>query len=172
MRVDNLPYTKETLTEFAAVPDRRNIITRMLCGEEDGAAAIDRLHQHNVFIGLTERFDESFCMLADWLGDPALLLNYETRNKAPRRCPLPIAEDADLYAIVQDAIAEDQRVYQHVINHIYPKQQQAYGEKLAEDVAALRSRNSTATPLTEPIWSKLKRSYLYKPFIHMAYSKG
>ncbi len=166
LRDHRLPRTRTTLRTFAADDARQNVISRMLCGSADGAAAIKSIDQNRVFVGLTEYFDESFCLLAQWLRNEQLKLCYLTQNQACHSSSLPIEDDVGLSVIVQDAIEEDQKVYQHVVDHVYPQQRRAYKSALESDVEQLRSHNKASIKLKESVWSKVKRSIIYKPLIH------
>ena len=156
-----------SLRDFAALPGRRNVMSRMLCGEEDGALAIQQLEQHDVFVGLTARFEESFCMLHQWLGDARLLPCYVVRNESPAGLPSARCGSVEQIEIARVANAEDMRVYDAVLERVFPRQMERYAGCLSEDVEALRARNKTATLPRESLWAKAKRSYLYKPMLHL-----
>ena len=165
LRDANLPCTADTLRDFATDPNRQNIMTRMLCGQANGAAAIENLHTHKVFVGLTQHFDESFCLFAQWLGSAELQSHFLTLNQAPRPSDLPVP-DPELSVLIHAAIEEDQRVYQHVVDHVFPRQRREYRGDLENAVNELRKRNQCPAKLKEPGWAKIKRGILYKPLIH------
>ena len=161
------PGTAESLRTFLSDPNRRNVMTRMLCGQEDGAAAIEMLERQQVFVGLTQAFDESLVLLADWLGCPDLLTGYQLLNRAANPCSPAFASDPALTSLLEEACREDRRVYDYAVEQIFPRQQRSYRGALDKGVEALRRMNRQGIERQEPVWAKLKRRYLYKPGIHL-----
>lgn len=158
----------DALRAFAADPRRRNIMARMLCGREDGAAAIQQLKEKRVFVGLTQWFDESFVMFARWLACPELKAGYSTRNQAPGSQRSVEQASHGLMDVVEDANREDLVVYRYVMDHLFPEQRRAYAGDLEREVEALRQRNQQGGTMREPVWARLKRSFAYKPGLHLA----
>jgi hypothetical protein len=72
----------------------------------------------------------------------------------------------EIRARIRAVNAEDQKVYDYVISHVYPRQVAAYRGDLAADVAALQELNRRTEPLLEPLWGHVMRNYVYKPLIH------
>jgi hypothetical protein len=150
--------------------------TRMIAGEPSAQKAIDLLAARFGFVGLTERFDESLVMLGQWLAEPGFRPVYLRRNQlSDKRRPHDLARQKtdmsylDTEAIrarIQEANAEDQKVYDFVLATVYPRQVSAYPGDLASDVAELRRRCACACPLTEPFWGRFVRNYVYKPLLH------
>ncbi len=68
---------------------------------------------------------------------------------------------------MQEANAEDQRVYDFVTSTIYPRQLAAYGEKLDVELRQFHQRNRTANRLTEPFIGSFLRNFVYKPLLHI-----
>ncbi|HMP73064.1 MAG TPA: hypothetical protein PKE55_07350 [Kiritimatiellia bacterium] len=168
LRDSGVPDTPDALRAFAADPRRRNIMTRMLCGGEDGAAAIRQLKTMRVFVGLTQWFDESFVMFAQWLARPELKTGYSTRNQAPGLRRSVEQESHGLMEVVEDANREDLVVYRYVVDHLYPEQRRTYVGDLAGEVTALRQRNEEGDLMREPVLARVKRGFFYKPGLHVA----
>lgn len=166
-RDNGLPPTIESLRAFAAAHGRRNMVSRMLCGEEDGQLAIRQLEQHDVFVGLTSRFEESYCMLRHWLGSKQLLPYYVVCNESPVGLPSARSGSVELVEIAREANEEDIQVYDAVVERIFPRQIESYAGCLTGDVEDLRERNEAAVMPSESLWAKGKRSYLYKPMLHI-----
>jgi hypothetical protein len=150
--------------------------TKMLAGEPNAQKAIELLSTRVEFVGLTERFDESVLMLGQWLQEPGFRPEYRRLNQLrDKRPPHEIARlqrdtrylDADpARTRIQEAIAEDQKVYEFVAATIFPRQLAAYNGKLESDLHRLQQRNWGAGRLAEPIWSSVMRNYIYKPLLH------
>ena len=150
--------------------------TKMIAGEPDAQKAIALLSTRVDFVGLTERFDESVLMLGQWLQEPGFRPAYRRINQlSDKRPPHEVVRlqrdtrylDSDpARAQIQEAICEDQKVYDFVAATIFPRQLAAYQGKLESDVRALRQRNGCAGRLAEPIWSSVVRNYIYKPLLH------
>jgi hypothetical protein len=150
--------------------------TKMIAGEPNAQKAIELLSTRVEFVGLTERFDESVLMLGQWLQEPGFRPEYRRLNQLrDKRPPHEIARlqrdtrylDADpARARIQEAIAEDQKVYDFVAATIFPRQLAAYHGTLKSDLQSLQQRNRCAGRLAEPIWSRVVRNYLYKPLLH------
>jgi hypothetical protein len=150
--------------------------TKMIAGEPNAQKAIELLSTRVEFVGLTERFDESVLMLGQWLQEPGFRPEYRRLNQLrDKRPPHEIARlqrdtrylDADpARARIQEAIAEDQKVYEFVAATIFPRQLAAYHGTLESDLRRLQQRNRGAGRLAEPIWSSVMRNYIYKPLLH------
>jgi len=166
-RDKGLPPSIESLRAFAASPGRRNMISRMLCGEEDGPLAIKQLEENEVFVGLTSRFEESYCMLRHWLGSKKLLSCYMVCNESPVGLRSARSVYVEQVEIAREANEEDIQVYDAVVGRIFPRQIKSYAGCLAGDVENLRKRNETTVMSSESLWAKGKRSYLYKPMLHI-----
>lgn len=172
LRDNNLPRTEEVLHEFASLPERNNMICRMLCGKADAATAIQYIDQYRVFVGLMQHFNESFCMLGQWMEGNLLKPFYRLLNKAPRSYALPLSDNSRVGALVLQTISEDAKVFEHVVNDVFPRQRHEYVGDLDQDVAKLEDRNLQSDPLEETTWSKIKRNIIYKPYIHICRSGG
>jgi hypothetical protein len=150
--------------------------TKMIAGEPDAQKAIALLSTRVDFVGLTERFDESVLMLGQGLQEPGFRPAYRRINQlSDKRPPHEVARlqrdtrylDSDpARTQIQEAICEDQKVYDFVAATIFPRQLAAYQGKLESDLRDLRQRNGYAGRLGEPIWSSVVRNYIYKPLLH------
>jgi hypothetical protein len=69
-------------------------------------------------------------------------------------------------AQIQEAISEDQKVYDFMATTIFPRQLAAYHGKLESDLRSLQQGNRCPGRLAEPIWSSVVRNYVYKPLLH------
>jgi hypothetical protein len=150
--------------------------TKMIAGEPCAEKAIALLNSRFGYIGLTERFDESLVLLRQWLEEPQFRGEYRRVNhlsdkQRPRdadrkRRDMSYLECDEIRARIRAVNAEDQKVYDYVISHVYPRQVAAYRGDLAADVAALQELNRRTEPLLEPLWGHVMRNYVYKPLIH------
>jgi hypothetical protein len=167
LRDRQLPCTAEQLHRFAEDPLQQNVMTRMLCGRESATAAIAELDEKAIFVGLTTQFDTSYVLFRQWLGEPRFPANYAFRNANTMACPLPLTEDPDFIRLIQQANTEDIRVYQYVLDEVFPRQVNAFDGPLAAEVTALQSAQGQPLRLTEPLWARIKRRYAYKPLLHL-----
>ena len=150
--------------------------TKMIAGEPDAQKAIELLATRVDFVGLTERFDESLLLLGQWLQEPGFRPEYRRINQlSDKRPPHEVARlqrdtrylDSDpARARIQEAISEDQKVYDFVAATIFPRQLAAYRGKLESDLRSLQERNRCAGRLAEPLWSSVVRNFVYKPLLH------
>lgn len=152
-----------------------NYQTRFLCRTRDGgmpgptgadaARAIEAIERHVGFIGLQERFDESLVMLVRWIDDPDFDPAYRARNIARTTSVRGgLLSDPRLVELMREHHREDEKVYRHVREVVYPRQVAAYGASLDADVAALRARLPAAQSrrLRRGL-AAIKRGVLYKP---------
>ena len=150
--------------------------TKMIAGEPNAQKAIELLCTCVEFVGLTEQFDESVLLLGQWLQEPRFRPTYRRINQLRDKHPLhEVARlqrdtrylDSDpARTRIQEALCEDQKVYDFVATTIFPRQLAAYQGKLESNLRWLRQRNRCASRLAEPLWSSVVRNYVYKPLLH------
>jgi hypothetical protein len=150
--------------------------TKMIAGEPNAQKAIELLSTRVEFVGLTERFDASVLMLGQWLQEPRFCPTYRPINQlSDKRPPHEVAHlhrntsylDSDpARTRIQEALCEDQKVYDFVKSTIFPRQISAYQGELESDLRDLQLRNREAGRLPEPMWSSIVRNYIYKPLLH------
>ena len=150
-------------------------VTRFLCRGRadrelarvvpDADRAIEAIDRHVGFVGLQERFDESLVMLGRWVGDPDFDPAYRARNVA-RSGSLRggILSDPRLVELIREHHREDEKVYRHIRDVVYPRQVAAYGPTLAADLEALRAR--LPAPQSRVVargLAAIRRGLFYKP---------
>lgn len=152
-----------------------NYQTRFLCrthetGEAwpavaDADRAIEAIDRKVGFVGLQERFDESLVLLARWVDDPAFDVAYRARNVASASAiRKQILGDPNMVAMIRAHHVEDEKVYRHVRDVVYPRQLALYGPTLASDVAALRVRLPAPQRRTVArALAAVRRGVFYKP---------
>jgi hypothetical protein len=150
--------------------------TKMIAGEANAQKAIELLSTRVEFVGVTEQFDESVLMLGQWLQEPQFRPAYRPINRlSDKRPPHEVAQlhrntyylDAEpARTRIQEAIGEDQKVYDFVRAVVFPRQLSTYEGNLESDLHGLRQRNQEAGRLAEPLWSNVVRNYIYKPLLH------
>ena len=127
--------------------------------------AIEAVERHVGFVGLQERFDESLVMLRRWVADAEFDIEYRSRNVATKSgIRKQLLGDARIVEMIRAHHVEDEKLYRHVRDHVYPRQVAQYGTALADDLARLRAnlpapqRRVLARSL-----ASVKRGLLYKP---------
>jgi hypothetical protein len=152
-----------------------NYQTRFLCRthtaqdpwavEPDADRAIEVVERHVGFVGLQERFDESLVMLNRWIADPEFDPGYRSRNVAARSAIREqLLGDPRTVALIKAHHEQDEKLYRHVRDNVYPRQAAQYGPGLADDVATLRARlPAPQRRVVARALASLKRGLLYKP---------
>jgi hypothetical protein len=117
----------------------QNVQTKQIAGTPSVDDAIRVIQERGVFVGLTDRFDESLVLLQA-LRAPDLDIRYSRVN---------VARDGSLAAellsnqATRDALTEanhaDVALYEYVRNELYPGFQQEYGPSLEQAVAEFRA---------------------------------
>ena len=131
----------------------------------DAARAIDAIGRHVGFIGLQERFDESLVMLGRWVGEPDFDIEYRARNVASSSAiRRQILGDPRTVEMIRVHHVEDEKLYCHVRDVVYPRQVAQYGATLAADVAGLRARlPAPQRRVVSRSLAAVKRGLFYKP---------
>jgi hypothetical protein len=136
-----LDYRKKQNLEFEDWIEKdwvRNAQTQRIGGTTDPGDAISVLHRKEMFVGLTERFDESVVLLQA-LRAPDLDIAYAPENVAKKsEVAKRLLADAGTRRMIVDANEADLELYDHVVREVYPAQQAAYGDSLAGSVASFR----------------------------------
>lgn len=149
----------------------RNSQTKMIAGVADADEAIRIIQAKNIFVGLTERFNESMLLLK------ALMAN--NLNIAYRR--VNVARDNSLAKkllttestrqMLIEANQEDQALYDRVRQELYPSFQREYGSSLEADVADYQETCGDNFNRRNLALSRMKQYIVYKPMLHL-YRKG
>ena len=160
--------TIEHLKEFADDPNMQNLQSRWICGQAHAERAIETLESTIDLVGLTERFDETLLMMADWLQLPDNDLCYRPRNRAHSTAQLRYT-DPELDAIITAANTEDLKLYHYAQTVRFPTQLNQLSGNAELRHHAFKDANAVlARETRESLFARAKRSLIYKPVLHLA----
>ncbi|MCB8976647.1 MAG: hypothetical protein H6657_04395 [Ardenticatenaceae bacterium] len=128
--------------EWLQEEQSRNRQTKMIAGTADVNKAIEIIEQQQIFVGLTEHFNESLLLLKN-LVDSNLNIAYKRMNVAKGETAAKrLLASEEARAQLQAGNEADMALYEFVKQEWYPRFQQAYGRSLAEDVADYQAKLS------------------------------
>jgi hypothetical protein len=118
----------------------QNRQTKMIAGTADVHKAIDIIQQQEIFVGLTERFNESLLLLKVMVANN-LNIAYKRMNVAEGETAAKrLLASEQGRAMLREGNEADHALYEFVQHEWYPRYQQAYGRSLAEDVARYQEK--------------------------------
>jgi hypothetical protein len=149
----------------------RNAQTKMIAGVADVDEAIRILRTKDIFIGLTERFDESMVLLQALRADN-LNISYERVNVArDNTIKESLLTEQSTRQMLIEANQADLALYNFVQDEWYPAFQLEYGPSLGADVARYRQRRDSRFDSRNLTLSRLKQYLIYKPLLYL-YRRG
>jgi hypothetical protein len=145
----------------------RDAQTTRIAGTASAEDALRVIAAKEMFVGLTERFDESLLLLnALRAGD--LDLGYARVNVARNNS---IAEELLSNRRTRDALVDanraDLELYDYVVNELYPAFRREYGAALDDDVAEYRRTRAQRFNRGNLTASRLKQHGLYRPLLRL-----
>ena len=145
----------------------RNHQTKRIAGVANVDEAIRIIRAKNIFVGLTERFDESMVLLKTLMAN-TLNLSYKPVNVArDNTLAESLLSNESTRQMLIEANRADLELYKFVKQELYPTFQQEYGPSLQTDVTEYqqtRHNNFNDWNLT---LSRLKQYLLYKPLLYL-----
>ena len=115
--------------EWMQKESTQNRQTKMLAGSEDVDEAIRIIEEKNIFVGLSEKFDESMILLQSQLA-PELNLAYVRKNVAStNNLAKELLADDRMRQMLIDANQSDIELYNYIKTEVYPRQQNLYGKQ-------------------------------------------
>jgi len=145
----------------------RNRQTKMIAGVTDVSEAIRIIQAKHVFVGLTERFDESMVLLKALIANQ-LNISYKPVNVARNNTLAEqlLATESTRQMLIE-ANQADLALYNFVRQELYPTYQQEYGLALEEDVVRYQQTRDNNFNYTNLTLSRLKQHVLYKPLLYL-----
>jgi hypothetical protein len=145
----------------------RNHQTKMIAGEADVSAAIGILRSKHVFVGMTERFDESLVLLKALVAE-RLNLSYKPVNVArANNLAQQLLCDGRTRQMLVEANQADLELYDFVSNDLYPAFQREYGASLEADVVDYQRTRPSTFNYRNLTLSRLKQFLLYRPLLYL-----
>lgn len=145
----------------------RNPQTKMIAGVPDVNEAIRIIQAKNIFVGLTERFDESMLLLKALIADN-LNISYRRVNVAnDNTLAKNLLSTERTYQILVEANQADLELYDYVKQESYPAFQREYGSSLEADVANYQQTNGNNFNYWNLTLSRLKQYTYYKPLLYI-----
>jgi hypothetical protein len=142
--------------------------TKMIAGAADVSAAVGILKAKRVFVGLTERFDESLLLLRS-LVDGRLDLSYKPVNVSrANNLAQQLLSDERTRRLLVEANSADLELYDFVRTDLYPSFQREYGPRLEEDVAAYQRTRRNSFDRWNLTLSRLKQFLVYRPLLYLS----
>ena len=145
----------------------RNSQTQRIAGTQSVDDAIRVIAERGMFIGLTERFDESMVLLKA-LRASDLNIAYSPVNVASKGTIARslLADNRARQALVEANLA-DLALYEHVTNELYPGFEREYGSGLDEAVVEYRSASEKTFNRRNLTLSRAKLHGLYRPLLRL-----
>lgn len=138
-----------------------NYQTKKIAGMADVEKAIEILEERFVFVGLTEKFDESLTLF-NQLIQHRLDLNYDKMNVAnDNSLRDKIMGNERLLNMVKEANQQDQKLYDYVVGTLYPKM------KEKANTLPQPTRNNSGSDYNVR-FNRLYRNLIYKPILKTA----
>jgi len=133
----------KTWDEWIAWDVPRNHQLKMFSRHVNADEAIAAIEQHDVFIGQTERFDESLVMLKQLVA-PELCIAYSRTNTARSdTVAKEILADPVRCGQLADMHREETRLYRYLLDVVYPRQEQAFdGDPTEHAIAFAADRDA------------------------------
>jgi hypothetical protein len=159
LRDEDQPLTWD---EWVAWPVHQNHQVKMFSRDGSAAAAIRAIEHHQVFIGLTERYDESLLILnrlvARDLNPSYRRTNTARDNEVAQR----LLADPATRRQIETMYGEEFALYEFVKEEWYPRWRREYGPTLADDLARFQAdrargfsrRNHLAQRLYQKLWTE------------------
>ncbi len=141
--------------------------TKWIAGVTDVAEAIRIIKEKTMFVGLTERFDESLVLLKALVAND-LNISYRRVNVArDKTLAKSLLETESTRQMVIEAQQGDLKLYEYVKQELYPTFQREYGPSLEADVADYQRTRSNNFNYRNLTLSRLKQYTLYKPSLYL-----
>lgn len=145
----------------------QNQQTKMIASVADAEEAIQIIKAKNVFVGLTERFDESMVLLKARMA-PDLNISYERVNVArDNSIAKNLLNNESTRQMLIEANQADLALYEFVTKELYPTYQQEYGPALEADVAHYQQTQDQQFNSVNIGLSRLKQYAFYKPLLYL-----
>ncbi len=158
----------ESFEEWIQQDWTRNRQTKMIAGLEDVDEAIKVIERKNIFVGLTEHFDESIILLKALVaGD--LNISYRRVNVAPSTS---IAQNLlatpRTRQILEEAHKVDLELWNHVRTEIFPAYREEYGPTLGSALEDFSHAQPGKFNELNVAASRLKVHLLYRPLLYLS----
>lgn len=141
----------------------RNMQTKRICGEACAKKAIRMIEEKNIFVGLTERFDESI-FLMQHLMCPDLKPGYKRRNIAPdHRISRELLTNKQTYALLAEAVSEDRKLYEWVRSRLYPRYISIYQTQTSKPVPVSFPYTQQGYRKSYVFANRIYRNLIFKP---------
>jgi hypothetical protein len=141
----------------------RNAQTQRIAGTQRADDAIRVIEERAMFVGLTERFDESMILLRA-LRATDLDISYSPVNVARRgSIAASLLGDPRSRQLLADANQADLALYEYVSSDLYPGLAREYGAGLDDAVLDYRTRSRKSFNRRNLTLSRMKRHGLYRP---------
>jgi len=145
----------------------RNHQTKMIAGVADVDEAIRIIQAKNIFVGLTEHFDESMVLLKALMVNN-LNISYKPVNVArSNTLAESLLSTESTRQMLIEANQADLELYNFVRQELYPTYQQEYGPSLKEDVARYQQTRGNNFNYLNLTLSRLKQYLIYKPLLDL-----
>jgi Galactose-3-O-sulfotransferase len=170
--IDHRKKTHLVFEEWIQQDWLRNAQTQRIAGTQNVDDAIRVIGEREMFVGLTERFDESMVLLkALRAGD--LDIGYSPVNVARKSsiASTLLADDRSRKALV-DANGADLALYEYVTRELYPGFERDFGDGLADAVAGYRRDRRQSFNRRKLTVSRVKRHGLYRPLLRLYRSRA
>lgn len=145
----------------------RNHQTKWIAGNEDVDEAIRIIHDKNIFVGLTERFDESMMLIKAFLAND-LNISYKRVNVArDKTLAKRLLSNENTRQLLVEAQQADLALFNYVRKELYPNFQREYGPSLEKDVATFRQHQATSFNYLNLTLARTKHYVLYNPLLYL-----
>ena len=140
--------------------------TQAISGTQDPDTAMRVIREKGIFMGLTERYDESMLLLKRRLA-PDLNISYRPVNVASKKTVSKrLLADDRRRAMIEEAQASDIELLQRVKDELWPEYLEDYGPTFEDDLADYRSSRGDFNDLNIFL-SRLKAYAVYKPALYL-----
>jgi len=150
----------------------RNAQTQRIGGTQDAEDAIRVIGERGMFVGLTERFDESLILLKALRAND-LDIAYSRVNVAKKdSIASTLLADPRARQLLVEANESDLALYEHVSRELYPAFEREYGEGLAGAVLEHQRSSRRSFNRRNLTLSRMKRHGLYRPTLKLYRGKS
>lgn len=166
----NVQYRKKKNLVFEEWIQRdwtRNSQTKLIAGVPDANKAIEIIQKKNIFVCLTERFDESMLLLKALVAND-LNISYKPVNVArDNNIAERLLSTESTRQLLIEANQADLELYNYVKKELYPSFQREYGPNLESDVIEYQKNREKNFNTRNITLSRLKQFLIYKPLLYM-----